>query len=293
MARSGSPAKSKSTAVIVDDSKKKSVDAVSTTTTTTTTTTVTVVDEETAVAASSKEESTKEDSNEEGKRELPIFNNPLLADEKSSAVALKPKGGRVKVQGGKTATIAVLKMSAPKTDGEVVVMRRMDSNLVNATLMFQAAFPAATEQWITKENSYLTKTYVPHGAVVEGSESGASLAGVWYVVCCLLLFFLFFNWVYRKRQEKDEDGGHILPFQHIRTERVSIWVQPKDMDDNFNDNDNTQSYKRKNTNIVNTHRAIGLFFLGLYSTVEQKLCYLLFFSYDACCRSISIVVSCF
>ncbi|KAF9155868.1 hypothetical protein BG015_008230 [Linnemannia schmuckeri] len=182
MARSGSPAKSKSTAVIVDE-PKKSVDTVSTTTTTTTTTTVTVVDEETVVAASSKdnEKEKKKEEEEEGKRELPIFNNPLLADEKSTAVALKPKAGRVKVQGGKTATIAVLKMSAPKVDGEVVVMRRMDSNLVNATLMFQAAFPAATEQWITKENSYLAKTYEPLGAVVENSESG-SLAGVWVTI---------------------------------------------------------------------------------------------------------------
>ncbi|KAF8942836.1 hypothetical protein BGZ47_006077 [Haplosporangium gracile] len=182
MARSGSPAKSKSTAVIVDESKE-SVDAVSTTTTTTTTTTVTVVDEETVVAASSFEDNKKEEEEEEeeGKRELPIFNNPLLADEKSSAVALKPKTGRVKVQGGKPATIAVLKMSAPKVNGEVVVMRRMDSNLLNATLMFQAAFPAATEQWITKENSYLAKTYEPHGAVIEDSESG-SLAGVWVTV---------------------------------------------------------------------------------------------------------------
>ncbi|KAG0293708.1 hypothetical protein BGZ96_002428 [Linnemannia gamsii] len=180
MARSGSPAKTKSTAVIVDE-PKKAIDAVSTTTTTTTTTTVTVVDE-TVVATSSEEESKDlEKEREEGKRELPIFNNPLLADDKSSAVALKPKSGRVKVQGGKTATIAVLKMSAPKVDGEVVVMRRMDSNLVNATLMFQAAFPAATEQWITRENSYLAKTYKSHGAVVEDSEGGA-FAGVWVTV---------------------------------------------------------------------------------------------------------------
>lgn len=229
MARSGSPAKSKSTVVIVDDSKKKSVDAVSTTTTTTTTTTVTVVDEETVVAASSKEESPKEDSNEESKRELPIFNNPLLADEKSSAVALKPKGGRVKVQGGKTATIAVLKMSAPKADGEVVVMRRMDSNLVNATLMFQAAFPAATEQWITKENSYLTKTYVPHGAVVEDSESGASLAGVWYVSCllsvvCCYYYFFFIQLSIQEAAGEERGWRHILLFLHIRTECVTMWV---------------------------------------------------------------------
>jgi len=172
-----------------------------TTTTTTTTTTVTVVDESITAAAVSSEEAAiattaqeddKKDEKEEGQeattRELPIFNNPLLADEKASAVTVKPKSGRVKVQGGKTATIAVLKMSAPKVDGEVVVMRRMDSNLVNATLMFQAAFPAATEQWITKENVYLTKTYGPNGAIVEDSDSGA-LAGVWYVFFCLYFFY--------------------------------------------------------------------------------------------------------
>ncbi|KAF9085850.1 hypothetical protein BGX23_009332 [Mortierella sp. AD031] len=192
MARS--PAKSKSTAVVVDESK----DAVSksSTTTTTTTTTVTVVDETVAslsvVAATATEETTVEtitpaatqeedDSQEESKRELPIFNNPLLADDKTSAVTLKPKSGRVKVQGGKTATVAVLKMSAPKVDGEVVVMRRMDSDMVNATLMFQAAFPAATEQWISKENTYLAKTYEPHGAVVEGEDNGA-LVGVWVTI---------------------------------------------------------------------------------------------------------------
>ncbi|KAG0377577.1 hypothetical protein BGX24_005852 [Mortierella sp. AD032] len=185
MARSRSPTKSKTTAaVVVVDESKSSVDA-SVSTTTTTTTTVTVVDETVAsltVAASSekKEKETKKNK-KEVKRDLPIFYNPLLADDKSSAVTLKPKSGRVKVQGGKTATIAVLKMSAPKTDGEVVVMRRMDSNLVNASLMFQAAYPAVDEEWIAKENSHLTKTYEPHGAVIENSESGA-LAGVWVTI---------------------------------------------------------------------------------------------------------------
>ncbi|KAF9131545.1 hypothetical protein BGW39_001656 [Mortierella sp. 14UC] len=194
MARSRSPTKSKSTAaaavaaaVVVDESKS-SVDAsVSTTTTTTTTTTVKVVDETVAISSSSEKKEKKNKKNkeeskkEEIKRELPIFNNPLLADDRSSAVTLKPKSGRVKVQGGKTATIAVLKMNAPKADGEVVVMRRMDSNLVNASLMFQAAYPATTEEWITKENTHLAKTYEPLGAVVEDSESGA-LAGVWVTI---------------------------------------------------------------------------------------------------------------
>ncbi|KAG0274646.1 hypothetical protein BGZ95_009588 [Linnemannia exigua] len=185
MARSRSPTKSKSTAaVVVIDDSKSSVDA-SVSTTITTTTTVTVVDETvaslTVAASSSEKKKVAKKNKEEGKRELPIFNNPLLADDKSSAVTLKPKSGRVKVQGGKTATIAVLKMSAPKTDGEVVVMRRMDSNLVNASLMFQAAYPAVTEEWIAKENSYLTENYEPRGAVVENSESGA-LAGVWVTI---------------------------------------------------------------------------------------------------------------
>ncbi|KAF9930431.1 hypothetical protein FBU30_000482 [Linnemannia zychae] len=187
MARS--PAKSKSMAIVLDGTKKTDSAAATTapvstkkTTTTTTTTTVAVVDEAVVsldVAAS--EEETKEEPKKDDKRELPIFKNPLLADENSSAVTLKPKAGRVKVQGGKTATIAVLKMSAPKVDGEVVVMRRMDSNLVNASLMFQAAFPAATEQWITRENTYLTETYGAQGAVVENSDGGA-LAGVWITI---------------------------------------------------------------------------------------------------------------
>ncbi|KAF9171020.1 hypothetical protein BGX21_000005 [Mortierella sp. AD011] len=104
-------------------------------------------------------------------RELPIFSNPLLANAtQANSVPIKPKTGRVK-SGGKT--VPVLRISAPKVDGEVVVMRRMDTDLVNATSMFNAAYPAISEKMNAKESSYITRKY--DGRV----EKSGALTGVW------------------------------------------------------------------------------------------------------------------
>lgn len=104
-------------------------------------------------------------------RELPIFSNPLLANAtQSNSVPLKPKVTRVK-SGNKS--LSVLRISAPKVDGEVVVMRRLDNDLVNATSMYNAAYPAISEKMDAKESAFVTKKY---DGVVE--KSGA-LAGVW------------------------------------------------------------------------------------------------------------------
>ncbi|KAF9098435.1 hypothetical protein BGX29_008218 [Mortierella sp. GBA35] len=104
-------------------------------------------------------------------RELPIFSNPLLANAtQSNSVPLKPKVARVK---SGTKSLSVLKISAPKVDGEVVVMRRLDTDLVNATSMYNAAYPAISEKMDAKESAFVTKKY---DGVVE--KSGA-LAGVW------------------------------------------------------------------------------------------------------------------
>ncbi|KAF9984505.1 hypothetical protein BGZ75_003925 [Mortierella antarctica] len=107
-------------------------------------------------------------------RDLPIFSNPLLANAtRANSVPIKPKVGRIKA-GGKT--VAVLRISAPKVDGEVVVMRRLDSDLVNATSMFNAAYPAISEKMDAKESSFITRKY--QGVV----EKFGALSGVWITV---------------------------------------------------------------------------------------------------------------
>ncbi|KAG0212060.1 hypothetical protein BGX28_006958 [Mortierella sp. GBA30] len=107
-------------------------------------------------------------------RELPIFSNPLLANAtRANSVPIKPKTGRVKA-GGKT--VPVLRISAPKVDGEVVVMRRMDSDLVNATSMFNAAYPAISEKMDAKESAFITRKY--EGVV----EKSGVLSGVWITI---------------------------------------------------------------------------------------------------------------
>ncbi|KAG0046544.1 hypothetical protein BGZ83_008303 [Gryganskiella cystojenkinii] len=107
-------------------------------------------------------------------RELPIFSNPLLANAtQSNSVPIKPKSVRVK-SGGKS--VPVLRISAPKVDGEVVVMRRTDSDLVNATSMFNAAYPAISEKMEAKESAFVTRKY--QGVV----EKSGALSGVWITV---------------------------------------------------------------------------------------------------------------
>ncbi|KAF8975703.1 hypothetical protein BGZ46_008916 [Entomortierella lignicola] len=115
-------------------------------------------------------------------RDLPIFRNPLIVDAAISALgplSIKPKAGRVKASGtSKTATVSVLKLTAPKAEGEVVVMRRMDSDLVNATSMFNAAYPSISHEIEEKENDHVQSKY---DAVVEKAGSGV-LTGVWVTI---------------------------------------------------------------------------------------------------------------
>ncbi|KAF9341505.1 hypothetical protein BGZ91_007355 [Linnemannia elongata] len=108
-------------------------------------------------------------------RELPIFSNPLLANAtQSNSVPLKPKIVRIKSAGNKS--LSVLRISAPKVDGEVVVMRRLDTDLVNATSMYNAAYPAISEKMDAKESAFVTKKY--DGFV----EKSGALAGVWITI---------------------------------------------------------------------------------------------------------------
>ncbi|KAF9546092.1 hypothetical protein EC957_010228 [Mortierella hygrophila] len=108
-------------------------------------------------------------------RELPIFSNPLLANAtQSNSVPLKPKIVRVKSAGNKS--LSVLRISAPKVDGEVVVMRRLDTDLVNATSMYNAAYPAISEKMDAKESAFVAKKY--DGLV----EKSGALAGVWITI---------------------------------------------------------------------------------------------------------------
>lgn len=105
-------------------------------------------------------------------RELPIFSNPLLANAtQANSVPIKPRTVRVKASGGKT--VHVLRISAPKVEGEVVVMRRMDTDLVNATAMFNAAYPAISEKMNAKESSFVARKY--NGIL----EKAGILSGVW------------------------------------------------------------------------------------------------------------------
>ncbi|KAG0297780.1 ribosomal protein S14, S11 [Dissophora globulifera] len=104
-------------------------------------------------------------------RELPIFSNPLLANAtRANSVPIKPKAGRVKANGK---SISVLRINAPKVDGDVVVMRRLDTDLVNATSMFNAAYPAISEKMNAKESAFITRKY--DGQL---EKSGASLYSV-------------------------------------------------------------------------------------------------------------------
>ncbi|KAG0243659.1 hypothetical protein B0O80DRAFT_201419 [Mortierella sp. GBAus27b] len=111
---------------------------------------------------------------QESTRELPLFSNPLLANAtRANSVPIKPKTGRIK-SGGKT--VPVLRISAPKVDGEVVVIRRLDTDLVNATSMFNAAYPAISEKQNAKESAFIARTY--EGQV----EKSGALTGVWITI---------------------------------------------------------------------------------------------------------------
>ncbi|KAF9961142.1 hypothetical protein BGZ72_004646 [Mortierella alpina] len=147
---------------------------------TTTTTTVTTVEETVAtleVVQGSSSSATL------AQRELPIFSNVLIADATlSTSVPVKPKTGRVKAGTGKgAASVAVLKINAPKADGEVVVMRRMDTDLINATAMYNAAYAPVSADMEKKETQYLADKYAAQGAVLE-KAGGSTFAGTWVTV---------------------------------------------------------------------------------------------------------------
>ncbi|KAG0230151.1 hypothetical protein BGW42_001138 [Actinomortierella wolfii] len=147
------------------DSLLVSEEKVTSTTTVTTTTTTTTV----AMAASTT--STDQHS---ASRELPIFSNPLLADAtQANSVPIKPKTARIKA-GSKM--INMLKIHAPKVDGEVIIMRRTDTDLVHATAMFKAAYPAVSDRMVAQENKHIQAN---HQGV---AEKLTAIAGVWVPV---------------------------------------------------------------------------------------------------------------
>ncbi|KAF8936156.1 hypothetical protein EDD21DRAFT_376732 [Dissophora ornata] len=155
--------------------QEKNVETVTTTTVTVEETVATLDLHETKTLVSPSVKSTSTKAMESSlHRELPIFSNPLLANAtQGNSVPIKAKTGRVK-SGGKS--VSVLRINAPKVDGDVVVMRRLDTDLVNATSMFNAAYPAISEKMNTKERDFITRKY-------EGVfEKSGALSGVWITI---------------------------------------------------------------------------------------------------------------
>ncbi|KAF9273194.1 hypothetical protein BGZ68_001730 [Mortierella alpina] len=131
---------------------------------TTTVTTVTTVEE---TVASLEVVQGSSSSATSAQRELPIFSNVLIADATlSTSAPVKPKTGRI---------------NAPKSDGEVVVMRRMDTDLINATAMYSAAYAPVSADMEKKETQYLAEKYEAEGAVLE-KVGGSAFAGIWVTV---------------------------------------------------------------------------------------------------------------
>lgn len=138
-------------------------ETVTTTTTTTTSSTTITTDEKVS-------------------RQLPIFNNALIANAAyAKATAPQPKSGRVKA--GNTSTtkqVSVLKITAAKSEeSDVVVMRRMDSDLVHASAMYSAAYPAISGKMMAKEDKVIAETFKASAVIVDKNCGNASLAGVW------------------------------------------------------------------------------------------------------------------
>ncbi|KAF9094294.1 hypothetical protein BGX27_001480 [Mortierella sp. AM989] len=185
-----SKAKVATATITTEPTEGKAVDNV---TSNTTTTVVTSVEETVATLevtnSSSVVQITKVDvttSVAVSTRELPIFRNPLIVNaaiDALGALSVKPKAARVKATpANKSATVAVLKLTAPKAEGEeIVIMRRMDSDLVNASAMFNAAYPSISEEMQEKEMDYIKTKYETQGVVVEKPGSGV-LAGVWVTI---------------------------------------------------------------------------------------------------------------
>ncbi|KAG0363984.1 hypothetical protein BG005_000016 [Podila minutissima] len=140
-------------------------------TVTTTTTTTTTTSSSTTITA-----------DEKVSRQLPIFNNPLIANAAyAKSNAPQPKSGRVKA--GNTSTtkqVSVLKITATKSEeGDVVVMRRMDSDLVHASAMYSAAYPSISKKMMAQENEVIAETFKASAVIVDKNCGNAALAGVW------------------------------------------------------------------------------------------------------------------
>ncbi|KAF9981808.1 hypothetical protein BGZ65_003550 [Modicella reniformis] len=169
--------------------------AAAATVTNSTTTMITTAEESVLTLEASETTSTSEITSAAlGQRALPIFGNPLISNAAiADSMILKPKSGRVNTMvatkdsssssssSSSNNAVSVLKITAPKAKGEVVVMRRMDSDLVNASSMFSAAYPSITESMLTKENDYIVSKYEGERAIVEQDES-EPLSGVWVTI---------------------------------------------------------------------------------------------------------------
>ncbi|KAG0339002.1 hypothetical protein BG000_003025 [Podila horticola] len=155
----------------VSVSVEASVEGLEVTETVTTTTTTTTTSSSTTMTA-----------DEKVSRQLPIFNNPLIANATyAKSNAPQPKSGRVKA--GNTSTtkqVAVLKITAAKSEeGDVVVMRRMDSDLVHASAMYSAAYPAISRKMMAQEDKVIAETFKASAVIVDKNCGNATLAGVW------------------------------------------------------------------------------------------------------------------
>ncbi|KAG0084340.1 hypothetical protein BGZ93_007769 [Podila epicladia] len=156
----------------VSVSVEASVDELEVTETVTTTTTTTTTTSSSSTIT----------TDEKVSRQLPIFNNPLIANAAfAKSNAPQPKLGRVKA--GSTSTtkqLSVLKITAAKSEeGNVVVMRRMDSDLVHASAMYSAAYPAISKKMMAQENEVIAETFKSSAVIVDKACGNPSLAGVW------------------------------------------------------------------------------------------------------------------
>lgn len=118
--------------------------------------------------------------------------------------------------------------------------------------------------------------------------------GMLSVVCCSFFYLFLFNWVYRNGQ-KDEDRG-IFGLFYTSGLNVSLYRCNRKTSTTTSTTTITPNHtgEREKKTIVNTNRAIDLYFGGcsqLWS--KNSVTYFFFLCYDACCRSISLVVSCF
>jgi hypothetical protein len=101
-------------------------------------------------------------------RELPWYRNYMLASNLST-----PPLHSLAIGG---TTVLCVKIPSPR--GDVSIYRRLDTDYVNATHMFRAAYPTAGEALEKREKMWLD-SMTGTNVLVEG-KSG-SMAGTWYV----------------------------------------------------------------------------------------------------------------